>query len=157
MSAKKDRRERVPAEPFARWLNQRLAWWEKEAPLEVVKVSQANGSLGPIQCLLLEIGWPLDKGPRRLYRYRRLRSETSVGRNLRQGKRGTLAVKLQREFPRDVVEDALDHAGVLFGDLYPDIVAAEAVEPEPRRWCPTCAEMTTPIGGCCPWCETRVG
>lgn len=159
MSAIKSGTEMVPAEPFARWLNQRLAWWEKRALIEsVVKPSRGDvGSLGPMQCLLLEIGWSLDSGPRKLYRYRSLRRETTIGKSPRRGIRGIAVVKPMLECQRAIVEEALHHAGVPFSDLYPDIAAAEAVEPEPQRWCPMCDEQTTPIGGCCPWCETRVG
>lgn len=53
---------------------------------------------------------------------------------------------------RNLVEDMLEHYGVPFEDIYPELTTD--VEIEEDLWCFTCDQATTPIKGVCPWCET---
>jgi hypothetical protein len=139
--------ERVPAAPFANWLNQRIAYWEAR-----------EDSLNAVIHLLDEIGWPVQSGSRRLYRYRRMLAETRRGRDNSRGiPRGKAMTLVATEYPRAVVEDALHHAGVLFSEVYPEIAAAEDLELEPAKWCPGCREERTPINGQCAFCDWRIG
>lgn len=92
-----------------------------------------------------------------MYRFRRCIGESRRGRNQRMGIRGMPVTYPLSEYPRDVVEDALHHAGVLFSEVYPEIAAAEELELEPAKWCPGCREERTPIDGHCPFCEWRIG
>jgi hypothetical protein len=135
--------EHVPAEPFVRWLNQRLA--------VLAKRSRGDVNMAVI-ALARECGWAhssSDGGVRRLYRFRKQRRSTSRG-GIKQDIETTT-------FPRDTVEEALFAAGVAFEDLYPEIAEREAVVLEPEGWCPDCREHRTPIDGLCPFCEWRIG
>jgi hypothetical protein len=65
------------------------------------------------------------------------------------------------EFPADTisryyVEDLLTRAGTSFYDVYPEFAHERDIELEPDEFCLQCGEYTTPIQGCCPWCDTRV-
>ena len=149
--------ERVPAAPFARWLNQRLEYWRRQEQMNSLIPGLAGTDSSSIKRLLQEIGWPdADSGARRLYRYRRMISETAVGKNARLGIRGTAVTRTTETYPRQIVEDALHHAGVLFSEVYPEIAAAEDQHLEPEAWCPGCQDMTHPINGQCAWCDWQI-
>jgi hypothetical protein len=152
--------EVIPAEPFARWLNERVEYWVRCYGVEEGRRmgELADGiTAGPCLRVVHECGWTADAGLRRLHRMRRQLREDRVGRQQRQGIKGTPVVGHTDWFERHTVEDALFHAGVPFGDLYPEIAAAEDVALEPDAWCPWCRATRTPIGGLCPWCEWRCG
>jgi hypothetical protein len=95
--------EYVPAAPFADWLNQRLG--------EI-----ASGTELEEACAILaeEVGWSdtsKQAGIRKLYRFRHQLMSGSVG-----------SVKKERPtdvFTRRSVEEALNHAGLRLGELYP--------------------------------------
>lgn len=144
-------REEVPAEPFARWLNERYEYWEQRCRY----IDTSRPGEHPTSRVCQEIGWEGETGVRRLWRYRHRLSETAKGRT--RTSRGTRVLLTMQTFPRDVVEDALHHADVMFMELYPDIAAAEELDLEPAQWCPGCREERTPIDGHCPFCEWRVG
>ena len=98
----------VPAAPFSRWVNERIAYWERRV-----------GSDAALARLCAEIGWTGDAGMRRLYRYRRQLSESYVGKSKKRNHRGVPIVKLAETFSRKVVEEALHHADVRLGEVYP--------------------------------------
>ena len=135
--------ETVPAAPFAQWLNRRLGQIAARADTEF---------RGAVEALVYELGWDtptLNAGIRKLYRFRH---------QLMSGSRG--GVKGSRPadtFPRETVEEALYHAGVMFDDIYPEIAAEEDVELEPDAFCHGCRDQVIPIDGCCPWCDWRTG
>jgi hypothetical protein len=142
-----DKREWVPAEPFARWLNERVTYWEQ---------SSKDAALRKV---LEEIGWTdysVEAGLRRLFRMRYMRLESAHGRK-KGVSRGVPFVGRVDQFRRSIVEDALHNAGVLFADLYPEIAAAEDVLLEPEAWCPGCRAEVTPVNGQCTFCDWRVG
>lgn len=154
MSKRSASTEMVPAVPFANWLNERVKYWEQRAPSTTPEPGETAFERGAGTRVLGEIGWQEgDSALRRLYkyRYRRFDSKKKVnGRFVRY-------VYAPDCYPRDIVEDALDHAGVPFADLYPEIAAADEVELEPETWCPACREHRTPIDGLCPFDDWRIG
>ena len=136
-------REMVPAAPFAEWLNHRLGQLAARAENEL------NGA---IIALVREVGWDcptVEAGQRKLYRFRHQLMSGS-----RNGVKGTWPTE---RFPRFTVEEALHCAGVLFEDLYPEIVAAEATWLEPETWCDRCDDLVCPVDGVCLWCDRRTG
>jgi hypothetical protein len=149
--------EMVPAEPFSDWLNQRVAYWATRLD----GAGGHEGETGPAAHVCQEVGWwgslkrERDTGIRKLYRFRTRHSEKTVGR-VKGGGRGVIVKVEATEFPRDVVEEALHHAGVLFEELYPGIAAAEEVMLEPEKWCPHCQEARHPINGVCAFCDWRL-
>ena len=54
------------------------------------------------------------------------------------------------------VEDMLERAGADFFDVYPQFRHEVEFELEPDCWCEECRDVTTPIGGVCPWCDQMV-
>lgn len=147
--------EMVPAQPFADLLNARVAYWERELAGGVLP-----GDDGPTVRVARQFGWvhnkeDADTGVRRLYRHRHRVMESAKGKS--RGSKGTRTVYLTDEFRRDIVEDALHHAGIPFAELYPEIAEAEEVELEPAKWCPNCQEERTPINGICAFCNWRIG
>ena len=58
-------------------------------------------------------------------------------------------------FVRAAVEDALDHAGVPFREIYPHLDDDGVEEEMSDRFCASCRDMVT-VGAdlICPWCET---
>lgn len=100
--------ERLPSRPFADWLNERIARWEARL-----------GGEAALKKVCDEIGWTDDAGMRRLYRYRRMLSESTRGKSKQRGVRGVTFVTITDSFARQPVEEALHHAGVRLGELYP--------------------------------------
>lgn len=98
----------VPAAPFSRWINDRVDYWERRL-----------GGEAALARFCAEVGWPGEGGMRKLYRYRRQIMESYVGKNKARGERGTPVVKLAEVYKRKVVEEALHHAGVRLGEVYP--------------------------------------
>lgn len=99
------RTDQVPAAPFAQWLNERLAHHTKRCGGDLNSATVA---------LTFECGWSTQKdGARKLFRYRKQMRSTSFGKADRKGE-----VKSDT-FPRQCVEEALHHAGLRLGDLYP--------------------------------------
>jgi hypothetical protein len=101
--------DRIPAEPFQRFLLARIAHWENALSSE-----GAADRTGARKRVCEELGWPDETGVRKLYR-------------MSHGLRGVGRHSGSRDVPTDyfsrvTVEDALHHAGVAFGDLYPDLV-----------------------------------
>ena len=127
---------RIPAAPFAGWVNSQLAALGGWA----VTGGSAEGR-GPVQMLANR----LEVTARSAYRWSR--SLDGDGRPT-------------DSFARDPVEDALerfDPGGGLFASLYPEVVVADEVELEPDIFCEGCREMVTPIDGLCPWCTPEPG
>ena len=153
VSMRKRHEEVVPSLPFAEWLNRRVSEHEADAAR-----GYGPDEYGPIIRMCIELGWsPTDAAARRLYRMRYMISETSRGRKSRRGEKGVRVLGVADWYTRSVVEEALFHAGVPFGELYPEIVAAEDLVLEPEAWCPGCRESRSPINGQCPFCEWRLG
>lgn len=144
--------EMIPAQPFSDWLNNRVAYWEQRYDGHH---GLPPGEDSPAARVARECGWAGETGLRRLYRHRHRVLESAVGKN--RHSKGVRTVRVTDWFPRDVVEDALHEAGVLFSDVYPEIAAAEDVVLEPAKWCAGCREERTPINGVCPFCEWRLG
>lgn len=167
-------KEQVPAEPFVRWLNERLAFW----------ATRCNGDVnGAAQLLAKEIGWDKmgsDGGVRNLYRYRKQMRGSSGG-----GRKFDVPTET---FGRPAVEEALHCAGVRLGELYPyealvdefqmeydvqrdqarvladawiermwqtawrDVGRFTLPEHRPRRYCAPCKRTTRAFAGCCEEC-----
>src|SRR5687767_11246626 len=100
------RREPVPAWPFSEWLNDRAAYW-------VVRVGGRDQDAA-LRHVAGECGWPGNSGLRKLYRYRYQQRSTSV-RDERGRRKSDIPTIT---FPRDVVEEALHHAGEDFAGLF---------------------------------------
>ena len=134
--------ERVPAKPFADWISKRLDTYRAGMPF-----GETPDMLGPMEQLASDLGWgATDSGARKLYRFKHLLTSRSRNGISKEGATDT--------FRRDTVEDALDHAGVPFEDVYPDLAVDVVLEPD--VFCGRCREMVTPIGGVCPWCDRRL-
>jgi hypothetical protein len=101
----------IPAAPFAKYLNDRVAHWENRLEDGAIPGAQAR--------VLMELGWTGQTGERRLYRMRYCISETAKGRKTKKGIQGVRAVGTANVFTRRVVEEALHHAGVRLGEVYP--------------------------------------
>jgi hypothetical protein len=134
----------IPAQPFSDWLNNRVAYWEQRLNGHYCLPS---GEDAPAVRVARECGWIGETGTKRLYRFRHRLLESAVGKN--RHNKGVRITRVTDWFPRDVVEDALHEAGVLFADVYPEIAAAEDVFLEPAKWCAGCREERTPINGIC--------
>jgi hypothetical protein len=97
--------EQIPAAPFTRWLNERLGQL----------VAQGNVDLNSAcRALARELGWTdisVDAGTRKLWRLRKQLSASSAN-----GKKCEIPTET---FSRQVVIEALHHAGVPLGELYP--------------------------------------
>lgn len=146
--------ERVPAGPFAEWLNERFARFLVEAGGSLSDVPPGRG---PAQRLCEEIGWGYaEVAARRLYRYRRCLTDTKAN--------GRRIVKEAETVRRSLVEDALHAAGVDFYDVYPDYAHERCGDPEPEAWCPSCQSHVMvdkiPHGAGhvfrCVWCRWRM-
>jgi hypothetical protein len=103
------RSELIPAAPFAQWLNQRFG------ELAAQEDSDLNSA-----CVRLakELGWTdvsVEAGERKLYRFRK---QMRAGSRIVKGKvkKGDFPTEV---FSRQVVVEALHHAGVPLGDVYP--------------------------------------
>lgn len=57
------------------------------------------------------------------------------------------------QLERRRIEDALEHAGIPYWEIYG---ADEVGELEDDRYCNRCHDNVTPIDGVCPWCETKL-
>lgn len=126
-------REPIPLAPFLAWCSdQERALRERIASEPGTKYAELEIRSRARHALLTAISWADEAGARRLHRYN---NETVTG----------LA-------ERDVIEDALDHAGAAFWEIYPDLDGNPAME---DRFCSRCRDMVT-VGddGVCPWCET---
>lgn len=118
----------IPAKPFADWLNHRYEQLAKQQRL-TQRFDTSKAELGAKSMLCRELGWPeTDTGLRRLHRFRAMISESAVGRkdqNVKykrsgeQGPRGTRKVVPAETFSRQMVEEALHHAGIRLGEIYP--------------------------------------
>jgi hypothetical protein len=143
--------EMIPAKPFADLLNARVEFWERRLSADGLPSDR-----GATVRVAHEFGWTDgESGIRRLYRLRFRTLESTTGRS--KHSKGVRKISIAETFRRDLVEDALHHAGIQFADLYPDIAAAEDLELEPSKWCCGCREERTPINGVCPFCEWRLG
>lgn len=151
----------VPAKPFSDWLNERYERYQRE-------YNQRESLVGPTVRLGKEIGFDAgvsdDKSlARRLYRYRHMITETGTGSR----RKGTFkrVVRAIEEFPRSVVQEALDTVDRdLFYEVYPqyaheraETILYDDVTLEPDAYCPHCQEWVTPIDGLCPWCVCEHG
>lgn len=112
-------REGIPAEPFARWLNERIDYWTKRLDFADRRVP-VEGELSPIVTVCRELGWPEDAtGVRRVYRMRHQLADSAIGKKNGQPGTGVRTVQHTPEFNRRTVEEALHHAGIRLGELYP--------------------------------------
>jgi hypothetical protein len=161
----------IPAWPFAAWLNERVAMFEARA-------QSADEKRSVLAQVASECGWGSeDGGLRKLYRYRHMQKGTSVKVQGSKNQHLKIDIRTYRFF-RDVVEDALHHAGVDFTDLHVDYansrvgtvgrprdvlefitayepIAEELLSPVVVRqaWCITCAEeVLLDAEGQCQWC-----
>lgn len=134
--------ERVPAQPFIDWLEQRLACYEAYEHCPSHPVSP-RPSTGPLAKLAEECGWGTgDAGIRKLYRFRHSLKSGLVDGEKKDTRTDT--------FARDIVEDALHHAGVPFVLVYPGL--DDGLEPR-SAWCIRCGEETLrDAEGDCQWC-----
>lgn len=99
------RSEQIPAAPFARWLNERYGQLAAQDGHDLNTACQA---------LARELGWTdisADAGVRKLWRLRKQLAASSV--------KGRKCEVPTDTFSRQVVIEALHHAGVPLGDLYP--------------------------------------
>jgi hypothetical protein len=92
----------VPAGPFLAWFDRQLELARREGDAwPTVTGSRRgrsrNGDRGELEYVLTRIGWPVESGSRRIYRWRH--ENTGM-------------------VERAVVEDALWRAGVFFEDVY---------------------------------------
>jgi hypothetical protein len=98
-------REPVPVKPF-------LEWAERRARILQVRFAEDDHTANVgLKYLMDEIGWPLEAGVRRLYRWR-------TGHENHRGMA-----------ERAVIEDALWRAGVGFWEVYEEIAAQDE-----ERW-----------------------
>jgi hypothetical protein len=99
----------VPAEPFAQWLNARLAHWRE----------RVGDDRGAVTALCNELGWDGESGTRRAYRMRHQLAESAIGRKKQPGVSGRRTITHAEFFARSTVEEALHRAGVRLGEVYP--------------------------------------
>lgn len=125
-------REFIDIAPFLAWFDEHVAH-TANAAMGYDLVDRGVAIEEAERDMRYRVGWNTDAGTRRLYRYRTGDSH--------QGERA-------------LIQDALDHAGVSIGDLYPHL--AEDVHLEPSGPCFPCREVVTPIDGKCPWCDGPV-
>jgi hypothetical protein len=104
--------------------------------------------------------WPEanGSGERYLYRWR-----NALRAGSRDGVKGDYPTETAS---RDGVIDALSNMGLRLADVYDvkrypwledlDLNLDEDVVLEPDAFCERCHELVTPIGGCCPWCDSQV-
>lgn len=96
-------REPIPIAPF-------LEWFERRASVLAVRYANVHDRYESGLALACEeCGWSRDAGVRRIHRWHH---ESKTGM-----------------CERAMIEDALDHAGVGFWELYPDVVAEDE-----ERW-----------------------
>jgi hypothetical protein len=131
--------EHIPAAPFIAWLEDQI---DKIRRDDTLRDSECMKEV-PAERILAD---RLGVAPRIFYRYRR--GLISGSRN---GIKGDYPTET---FTRASVENMLDRVGKALADLYPDL--DEDIELEPDLPCPTCREVVTPLGGCCPWCDTAL-
>lgn len=135
---------RIPAAPFVAWLESELERLEADESSRVPPAS----SVPAVRLLASRLGC----SERTLLRYRR---------QVEERKRGVAS--FTDEFGLRDVDRMLLHAGVEFWEVAR--VARERgvggweayeldVELEPEVVCPTCRDLSTPIEGVCPWCES---
>jgi hypothetical protein len=130
--------DRIPAGPFREYLNQRIKHWEI-----ALDDTGALGKTGARKKVCEELGWPDDTGMRKLYRMSH--GLRGVGRN-----QGSKDIPTDY-FNRCTVEDALDYAGVLFSDLYPDLV--DDLEPVEGSCVKHGERVFLDAVGACQWCQ----
>lgn len=129
--------DRVPVEPFRSFLLDRIAHWERAMSGEGLA-----DKTGARKMVCEELGWPVDSGPRKLYR-------------MSHGLRGVGRHAGSRDVPTDyfnrvTVEDALHHAGMRFEDMYPEF--ADDLDPV-EGFCPKHGERVfLDAVGECQWC-----
>lgn len=130
--------EPIPLKPFLDWCDKREA--QLRAELDAYPAINGGGTganppgINPHVRLMVELGWDDAAGHRRLSRWR-LDSVTGMG-------------------SRELIERALDHAGVPIEDLYPDL----AVEVGELRsgYCQPCKLDVLTTNDLCPWCDEPV-
>jgi hypothetical protein len=141
--------EYVPAQPFADWINARVASYQAQ------ETGMAAHQLTAVKRTAEDLGWGShDGGIRKLYRYRHMLRTVGGG-----GSRARAVAQRDiptDKFPRPVVEDALFTAGVDFYEMYPQFAHERDIELEPAAWCPNCRSHVTPIQGECPWDGWRI-
>jgi len=169
--------ERVPAEPFSRFLQERYEMHLKRVAYGAVtdrrNKTDKHAPTGPddrgvCATLVYELGWvpdgaeknSIDAAIRKLYRYRHQLRDTKPAKR----PDGTFISSTEQAetWRRAVVEEAFHYIGVAFEDYYPDHVIDPPLLPE--KHCETCAEIDgldyddaiSPhdLGGCV-WCQGR--
>ena len=116
----------IELRPFLEWCDAREAQHKRALALQGASVTGAR------TLLLNDLGWSDEAGARRLYRWQREKVEPLAD--------------------RDVIEDALDAAGVGFWEVYPNLDDGDDVGE--RRWCEHCHELVlVDEHGACLWCE----
>lgn len=124
----------LPAAPFVRWLRE-----QSDIIGHDYSLLGAGIPAPPVNTALAK---RLGVVPRTIYRY--LRSLDGAGRPT-------------DTYERKQIEAVLTRAGVDFFEIYPDLDDLDLdLELEVDEYCPRCREITTPINGICPWCETQV-
>ncbi len=134
--------DRVEAAPFVEWLHRRLAFLEREHPRTAGMDPERGRMLSARDALAYELG--VDQ--RTVYRYLRSAVCTTNGERRKTD-------HVTATFRLDKVQEMLDHAGIPITEVYPHV---GDVELEEDMWCDTCVQMTTPINGECPWCDSVV-
>lgn len=109
----------IPSGPFAAWLNERVEFWTRRLDFGDRRMP-LQGEVSPTAKVCREVGWPDNEtGIRRLYRMRHQLGESAVGRKNDKPGSGRRVVTHTSMFNRRTVEEALHHAGVGLGELYP--------------------------------------
>lgn len=99
----------IPVGPFLEWCRSREAQIRREldrCPAIQARVGEAGPtSWAPRARLVMELGWPIETGQRRLWRWEFENQGETVA--------------------RATIEDALEHAGAAFSEVYPDLPTVE--------------------------------
>lgn len=134
------------AAPFLAWVEQRITTTDTEVRREYRERGiDPPKDTGALQILLRDIGWTAEGPRKRMYHWRH-----------RQPVRGATIDEHPAVFmaSAEMIDTALEHAGVPIWDIYPE--AGEADTDAQELFCPTCSDEVLVLDGRCAWCETPI-
>jgi hypothetical protein len=134
------------AAPFIAWVEQRITTTDTELRRQARERGiEPPKDTGALEILLRDIAWTADGPRKRLYCWRR----RQPGRGATLDERTGLFMA-----SAEMIEAALEHAGVAVWEIYPE--AGEADPDAQELFCPTCSDEVPVFDGRCGWCETAI-